>query len=185
MAYQMTPEDIKRKQQLNREENIPETIMNEATQTINPITGKPYLERSDFPLYFSKDEGDGNLGFDTPLRNPYLLISYDPANSLYTSGLMDSQLALLEMNVRDGKASDWDYQDARGSIVDIVRRMDKAGIPVDAITTPEGLAAALDHNTSYDESVETFHKRNNIVDLCRNKPRPNVYLLPNRQTGTG
>ena len=156
---QTVPDDAERRKKLNRELNPVDkttTIMGEATQVINPLTGKEYV-------FTGKKYGDAELfselRFFDPLIQPAKLYAdilkpaklYDdilekPSSTKpQTTDFFEYQLALARKDVRDGdkKMSRFDYQATVKRIRNLVRRMNEANIPLGLISSADGLDAAL------------------------------------------
>ena len=149
---EITPEDIQRRQDLNRERNPRITIPNEATSTLNPI---PFIDPItgiakkvqqydgggffwEFEELFSRD---GNVYSKEPH------ISYfpgkEPIQKSTTTNFIEYQFALAQKDVRDGKMHPLEYKAARAKVRELVERMNKADVPLSALSSPDGLDNSL------------------------------------------
>lgn len=110
-------ENTKKIQEL---ENPRKAIMNQATQTINPITGKLYPENS----------------YKEQLIRSYI-------NYTDSSPIIESQKALAEMDLIDGKLPEINYMLFRSALSDLVSAYRKTGLSLFSITDASGLNQAL------------------------------------------
>ncbi len=122
---------------LNPRKEIP----NEATNRINPLTGRPYLDDPSIDSWIN------------PYLEKYVLKNYmskDITNIMYkesykpqTNDFIEYQLALARMDVREGKMSSFDYSGAERLIKKLVDRMNKSNVPLSLISSANGLDQAL------------------------------------------
>jgi len=139
------PNDTERQRILSAEMNGPvEDNYNEATQKINPINGREYdyhsntrvsLDFNDFSLNYLDDIPKMNLR--NILEMPHKMLSKP------TNNFIEYQFALASMDVADGKISRNQYKKYRNAINTMVRKIDKAGIPVSLISNVDAFNAIL------------------------------------------
>lgn len=138
-------DDALRRKVLNEERNPRVTQMNEATQTIDPITGKPYLENFEVALFAETDPG-------------FFKKIYQKGDAVQRSALVqlstfiEYQLALARKDVRESRMGRMEYARVRKNVDSFLLRMHQAGIPVDVISSPEGLDRAIRAESSRSES---------------------------------
>ncbi|MEK6917346.1 MAG: hypothetical protein AABW51_00170 [Nanoarchaeota archaeon] len=158
----------------------------EATNTINPITGKPYHDGPGFDNWMtpyleaemrldsSRNQSEDKKIYFTPI-NKYNKIgkeieSYKPT----TNDFIDYQLALVKMDVRDGKMLAHQYFYQKGLIEELVGRMNEGDVPLGLISNPEGLDNGLGE-IEWERRRELY--KNNL-ELRSNKLIKKEYLFP-------
>lgn len=135
---------------LNREMNPRETVYGEATNTINPITGRPYEDQyivigefseklmSSFSyLNLKKDSGFKKISYIGDFPKP------TPKSPLRTKTI-ELQKALGRIDVREGKIDVRDYLIFSSGVEALSRQYrETPGFTLDSITTVQGLNSAL------------------------------------------
>ena len=125
---QTVPKDIARRRILNEELNPRVTIMGEATQSINPITGQEY--NAGMPDYKIIDQ----VVLSPTLRGA---VGYN------MSEFMKYQISLACMDLSDKKMSYDSYSTVSEHIRQLIMQMNKAKISINSISSPESLDDAL------------------------------------------
>jgi len=135
--------DTVRRMRLNAERNSRKTVCGEATQTLNPLTGRPYefiLECERYPIKNIPTMED--VIKDYYLKFPSLSRPKLPRQT--TNETTELQKALGRMEVRERKLSEFDYL----AFVRDVRELAEAyaqnpALTLDSITDVNGLNTAL------------------------------------------
>jgi len=170
---QSIPLDIERRKQLNAELNPRKEISNEAIQTINPITGRAYLDNDN--LKYELEASSTSLNDKFPLinlieernnfKNPFNKERPKPTNNRFigyqfiltkdkflfskerskptSNEFIDYQFTLARMDLRDGKRHELDYISDRAKVRTLIDKMNEADIPLALISSPDGLDTAL------------------------------------------
>ena len=188
--YSMTQEDNEKQRSLNRQLNPPQTIPNEATQRINPVTGRVYEEFGEqgdnitstlgVRHYFPEREQEESKGDYLYSKNKIYkesnVISADEVQTRYRNSSdlepFNYQLALARKEVRDGKMPLEDYSIFVSNVYELICRLEDAGIPLSSINTASGLDNAL-RNMSAHRDYKIIERKKSLK-----KNNPN-YILSN------
>jgi len=144
--------DTARRVQLNAERNPRETIYGEATQTLNPITGRPYEDGTFAPACEIKRWMNGEYGdFQRRLnlKNENEEVSYfvpfdKPMFKQRTNPEIGLQKALGRMEVREGRLPEGGYEfflQELDRLADVYAQ--NPNLTLDSITDANGLNAAI------------------------------------------
>ena len=156
--------DTARRMTLNEQTNPRQTILGEATQTLNPLDGKPYaddtsllenLEPSLFSMPFEVKHQKKKL-YEIPYsieeknlyeitNNNTFIESLIAANKPKTTPFLDYQFALARMDVRDGKMAqgEYGYHLNINKKKKLIQKLNEANIPLTTISDANGLDIAL------------------------------------------
>lgn len=157
MSTRTIPNDTERQRVLNQERfpgrnynpysiQRPESYQDEATQTINPITGKAY---EDFEKQGDNREARlelrrvGELQEDKIiyLKSELDFIPRDPSDLEF----FNCQLALARKDARDRRNnySQMQHDYDCGLVVEVIQTLESAGLPLTSINTAGGLSDAM------------------------------------------
>ena len=175
----MTQKDSEEQRRLNRKLNPPQTVPNEATQAINPVTGRAYEDfgrdgdnvtstlraRHYFPERKQEEPTDDCIYSKYKIYKTSNVISADEVRTRYrdSSDLepFNCQLALARKEVRDGKMPLVDYSIFVSNICELTCRLEDAGIPLSSINTASGLDNAL-RNMSAHRNYRIIEKEKSL-----------------------
>jgi len=124
--------DTTRRIALNEQTNPRQTILGEATQTLNPIDGKPYIDS-----YDSIRESEPSIWADT-------------------NDFLQYQFTLARMNTPNREISNTNLQHSIKMIIKLVRKLNEVNIPLRVINDADSLDATL---SRIEDEEEIFQKR--------------------------
>jgi hypothetical protein len=165
-----TQADINRRKLLNEELNPRVEIKDEATQTINPITGRNYDSLNELYGRLESTFLEEDLDFSHSKNNTDSNINYFKNNSLIKNNFLSDylnkkkkttielQFALARMDVESKPSfSEFDYMEARKNARTLIKRLNDADIGLGIISSPVGLNAGI-RDMSYKSLADDFYK---------------------------
>ena len=138
----ISADDIQRRQALNAERNPRREIPNEATQKLNPLTGKTYDDLALWLELESHEMWDNFYAIYSENKNSYFP-GKEPIMKPTTTDFIEYQFALARMDVKDGKMHPAEYKAVRASVSELVKRLNEANVPLTVLSSPDGLDNVL------------------------------------------
>ena len=150
-------EDTQRRKQLNEQTNPRKTIYGEATQTLNPLTGKPYIEN----FVAGLDDADSDADYVSNVLKE--VFPNRPAPKRRTSDFIECQKTLARMDVRENKMPSQDYIQALLDLKVLAKEFAKSPmLTIDSIKDAAGLDQALrliDRTRITPHNIEEYMER--------------------------
>lgn len=138
------PDDVTRRRKLNSEMNAPEEYEIEATQKINPLTGRKYDSLQNLRISLEENYEISLCDIFEKKRALEKILSGNTKNyKPETNDFIEYQFALASMEVHDGKLSGFVYRQKREQINEMVKRMNDANVPISLISNVHSFNDAL------------------------------------------